>query len=98
MSYLQALLGIITILSVAWFIGGRRVIDWKLVFGGLGLQLLFVVLFLKIPVANDALAVLNRFVLLLDKATTAGTSFVFGYLGGGPRRMYSSSRSRRCHW
>ncbi len=83
MAYIQAILGIITIISAAWLIGGRKPIDKKLVLGGLGLQLLFVVVFLKIPVANEALAALNQFVILLDKATTAGTSFVFGYLGGG---------------
>ena len=83
MEYVQSLAGIVTIISMAWFIGGRKPIDRKLVLGGLGLQLLFVILFLKMPVANDALAALNQLVILLDKATTAGTSFVFGYLGGG---------------
>ena len=83
MAYVQALIGIVTIIAAAWLIGGRKPVDRRIVLGGLGLQLLFVVLFLKVPYANDALAVLNQLVVLLDKATTAGTSFVFGYLGGG---------------
>ena len=83
MATIQAIAGIVMILLAAWLIGGRNPVDRRIVFGGLALQLLFVVLFLKVPVANEALAGLNRFVILLDEATTAGTSFVFGYLGGG---------------
>jgi CNT family concentrative nucleoside transporter len=83
MEYVQALTGIFIIISAAWLIGGRKPIDKRVLLGGLGLQFLFVVLFLKVPVANDALAALNQVVVLLDRATTAGTSFVFGYLGGG---------------
>ncbi len=83
MAYIQALVGIVTIITAAWLIGGRKPIDKKVVLGGLGLQLFFVVLFLKVPIANDVLAAFNQLVILLDKATTTGTSFVFGYLGGG---------------
>lgn len=83
MAYIQALIGIVTIITAAWLIGGRKPIDKKVVLGGLGLQLFFVVLFLKVPLANDILAAFNQIVILLDKATTTGTSFVFGYLGGG---------------
>jgi CNT family concentrative nucleoside transporter len=83
MEYFQAFIGVVAIIFAAWLIGGRKPIDLRIVLGGLGLQLVFVVLFLKVPFANDALAALNQVVVLLDKATTAGTSFVFGYLGGG---------------
>lgn len=83
MAHIQAGLGIVVILVAAWLLGGRRPIDKKVVLGGLGLQLFFVVLFLKVPFANEVLAAVNQVVMLLDKATTAGTSFVFGYLGGG---------------
>jgi CNT family concentrative nucleoside transporter len=37
---------------------------------------------LKIPIFRDFFLLLNRLVLSLEEATTAGTSFVFGYLGG----------------
>ena len=83
MTTIQALIGIVTIIIAAWLIGGRKPIDKKVVLGGLGLQFLFVVLFLKVPLANEILAAFNQLVILLDKATTTGTSFVFGYLGGG---------------
>ena len=40
-------------------------------------------LLLKLPVFREFFLLLNRAVLSLEEATTAGTSFVFGYLGGG---------------
>lgn len=83
MAVIQALVGVVVIITAAWLIGGRKPFDKRIVLGGLGLQLLFVVLFLKVPLANQALVALNQLVVLLDQATTAGTSFVFGYLGGG---------------
>ena len=83
MIYIQALIGIVVIIALAWLIGGRKPVDRKIIVGGLGLQLFFVLLFLKVPLANDVLAGLNQLVIFLDRATTAGTSFVFGYLGGG---------------
>jgi CNT family concentrative nucleoside transporter len=83
MATIQALIGVVAIITAAWLIGGRKPIDKRIVLGGLGLQLLFVFLFLKVPVANQALAALNQLVMLLERATTTGTSFVFGYLGGG---------------
>jgi concentrative nucleoside transporter, CNT family len=47
------------------------------------LQFCLALLFFKFPPAQSFFQTLNRIVLLLDQATTAGTSFVFGYLGGG---------------
>ena len=61
----------------------RRAIRWKTIITGLVLQFCLALLFLKFPPAQSLFHVLNRMVLLLDQATTAGTSFVFGYLGGG---------------
>jgi CNT family concentrative nucleoside transporter len=51
---------------------------------GLLLQLTLAVLLLKLPLAKDAFLALNGAMLALEKATEAGTSLVFGYLGGGP--------------
>jgi CNT family concentrative nucleoside transporter len=47
-------------------------------------QLILAALLLKLPPLEAALSALNDFVLMLQRATDAGTSFVFGYLGGGP--------------
>ena len=48
------------------------------------LQWALAVLLVKFPLAASAFLVLNRGVDALQRATDAGTSFVFGYLGGGP--------------
>jgi concentrative nucleoside transporter, CNT family len=39
--------------------------------------------FLKVPLVKDAFLRLNDVLLVLERATQAGTSLVFGYLGGG---------------
>ena len=83
MSSLQSLAGLFIITGSAYLLSeDRRAIPWRTVFAGLALQLLLALVFLKLPPAQALFSGLNRLVLLLDQATTAGTSFVFGYLGG----------------
>ncbi len=55
-----------------------------MVAGTLALQAMIALLLLKVPVARDALFGLNGVVGAVTTATNAGTSFVFGYMGGGP--------------
>ena len=55
-----------------------------MVAGTLLLQAAIAMLLLKAPVARDALLALNGVVTAITAATNAGTSFVFGYMGGGP--------------
>jgi CNT family concentrative nucleoside transporter len=81
---LQAVAGITGLVVLAWlFSERRRDIPWRAVASGLALQLAVALALLKLPLANSALLRLNDAMLLLEKATLAGTSFVFGYLGGG---------------
>jgi CNT family concentrative nucleoside transporter len=80
----QAVLGIAGLLAVAWLVSERRRdIPWRAVLAGLALTLALALLLLKLPVAKDAFLWLNHVLLALEKATQAGTGFVFGYLGGG---------------
>jgi CNT family concentrative nucleoside transporter len=60
----------------------RRRIAWRPVAAGVALQLVLALVMVKLPLSQSLFAGLNQVVLMLDKATTAGTSFVFGYLGG----------------
>jgi CNT family concentrative nucleoside transporter len=62
----------------------RAAVRWRLVFAGLGLQLVLAALLLRIPALRDAVFSLNGALEALEHATAAGTQFVFGYLGGGP--------------
>jgi len=72
------------ILGVAWLLSeNRSVFPWRVVIGGLALQAALALLLLKVPLAQQALLGLNGAVGALTSATRAGTSFVFGVIGGG---------------
>ena len=81
---MRGLLGIAAILVFAWAISEARFhVPWRVVLAGVLLQFGLALLFLKFPPASAAFLLLNRAVESLQKATDAGTGFVFGYLGGG---------------
>ncbi|HWC62704.1 MAG TPA: nucleoside transporter C-terminal domain-containing protein [Rhizomicrobium sp.] len=84
---LQPVLGIIVILFIAWALSeDRRALRpgrlASLMASALLLQAAIALLLLKLPPARDALLGLNGVVTALAEATRAGTSFVFGYVGG----------------
>lgn len=80
----QALAGIAGLLCIAWLMSEkRRAVPWRSVVAGLLLQILLALLLLKLPVAEQVFLKLNDALLALEKSTQAGTSLVFGYLGGG---------------
>src|SRR4051812_17733928 len=82
---MHAAAGIAGLLALAWLMGeSRRTVPWRAVLAGLVLQIVLAVLFLKIQVVKNLFLTLNDALLVLGKATQAGTSLVFGYLGGGP--------------
>lgn len=73
------------IIAAAWALSeDRRAFRWRMVAGTLALQAAIALLLLKVPVARDVLYGLNGVVTALTAATQAGTSFIFGYMGGGP--------------
>ncbi len=79
----QGLLGMVGLLLLAWAISEeRRAIPWRTVAGGILLQWLLAVTLLKVPGTTEIFFLLNRGVEALQAATDAGSSFVFGYLGG----------------
>lgn len=81
----QSALGVLFFLLLAWGLGEkRRRVDPRLVAKGVVLTFLGGVLLLKVPLAREVFSLLNRLVASLQEASLAGTSFVFGYLGGGP--------------
>jgi CNT family concentrative nucleoside transporter len=85
----QGFIGIAVFLLAAWGLGrfwrdGTAPVPWRLVGSGLLLQLALALLLLDVPWAARAFLVLNRGVDALQAASDAGTSLVFGYLGGGP--------------
>jgi CNT family concentrative nucleoside transporter len=85
MTYLQSIVGLIVFTSLAWLISeNRRAASVRVAVVGLGLQLVIAFLLLRVPAARVFFVAANDLVGALEAATTAGTSFVFGYLGGAP--------------
>jgi CNT family concentrative nucleoside transporter len=81
---LHAILGIAGLLAIAWIASeNRRAVPWRAVLSGLALLVAGAAVFLKIPAVKGAFLMLNDALLVLERATEAGTSLVFGYLGGG---------------
>lgn len=82
---IQGLVGMLVLLAVAWLLSeNRRLLPWRLVLAGLTLQVAIALLMLKAPLFRQLFVGLNGIVIAFEEATRAGTSFVFGYLGGGP--------------
>jgi CNT family concentrative nucleoside transporter len=72
------------LLALAWALSeDRRNIPWRTVIAGLVLQLVLAVVLIHLSAAQTVMVVLNNAATALQDATDAGTSFVFGYLGGG---------------
>lgn len=92
MTILQGLLGLAVFIAIAWGLSERRDrFPVRVVVSGLAIQLVLALLLLKVPFFNELFVALNTLLLSLEKATMAGTSFVFGYLGGGPLPFEESS-------
>ena len=84
MQHLQSLLGILALVAFAWVISeNRRAVAWRSVAVGLLLTFLTALLLLKVPGVARAFGAINDAVGAIAAASRAGTSFVFGYLGGG---------------
>ncbi len=80
----QSIAGVCLFTFLAWTLSeNRRNVPWRIILTGLALQLLLAFLLLRFSLFNEWLLSLNRVVLSLEESTQAGTSFVFGYLGGG---------------
>ncbi len=80
----QSLFGLIVLTALAWAIGrGRAKVPVKTALVGLGLQIVIALVLLKMPLVKDFFLLLGDGVHAVLAATKVGTSFVFGYLGGG---------------
>ena len=80
----QSITGLFVLTAIAWAMSEDR---WRvrprIVIVGLLIQLALAAMFLKIPVFKDIFLMLNNGIMVLEEATRAGTSFVFGFVGGG---------------
>lgn len=85
---LQSLFGVLVLTAIAAALAPRgQDHPWRrqsrTAVAGLILQFAIAAIILKLPASQQVFLWLNGAVLALQSATHAGTSFVFGYLGGG---------------
>ena len=81
---MQAILGYVFILLLAWAVSERRGdIPRRSILAGIGLHIAMAVLLLTLPAVRHVFLALNDVVHALQQATLAGTSLMFGYIGGG---------------
>jgi CNT family concentrative nucleoside transporter len=84
MLQLQSAFGVLALLMLAWaFSENRRAVSLRQAVIGLVATVLTAIVLIKIPLVTRAFAVLNDAVGSIAAASRAGTSLVFGYLGGG---------------
>jgi CNT family concentrative nucleoside transporter len=84
MAAIQCGLGVAAMLAIAWLLSERRsAVRWRPVWAGIAMALVLAALVRWLPGAGAVLAATNGALDALQAATTAGTSFVFGHLGGG---------------
>jgi len=84
MEQLQSALGVVALIAFAFLISeNRRAVPWRSVVVALAVTLALAALMLKVPQVKGAFAAVNVAVDAIAAATRAGTSFVFGYVGGG---------------
>ncbi|MGH8760671.1 MAG: NupC/NupG family nucleoside CNT transporter [Burkholderiales bacterium] len=82
---LQSLGGLFVFLLLAWAMSeDRRRIPWRTVVGALAVFVVLAVAMLKITASQVFFNALNDALMALERATSVGTAFVFGYLGGAP--------------
>ncbi|HLH31108.1 MAG TPA: nucleoside transporter C-terminal domain-containing protein [Terriglobia bacterium] len=83
--HLQGVLGILVFIGIAWLISEKRkLVKPATIVAGIAVQFAIAAILLYVPFFQRFFLLLNNVVLALDSATRAGTSFVFGYIGGGP--------------
>jgi CNT family concentrative nucleoside transporter len=81
---LQSVLGIAGFIAIAWALSEDRArIPWRTLLTGIALQFILAALLLWLPPFQQVFLSLNELLRALEQATRAGTTFVFGYLGGG---------------
>ncbi len=82
---LISFVGILLLMGVAWLLStNRKIVNWRVVGWGVGLQLLFALFIFYLPVGTKIFLVLNDVVIKVLDSATAGTKFLFGRLALPP--------------
>lgn len=82
---LQSTLGVFALLLIAFALAeNRRAVSLRRALIGLVVTFVTAIVLLKVPVVAHAFGAINDAVGAISAASRAGSSFVFGYVGGGP--------------
>jgi CNT family concentrative nucleoside transporter len=77
--------GIFVLMAVAWTLSAdRRVVNWRVIFWGTILQLVFAFFIFVVPAGSQVFLVVNEAVVRILDSATAGTRFLFGRLALPP--------------
>jgi CNT family concentrative nucleoside transporter len=80
-SRLISIVGMLTLLLIGWLLSvDRKRVPWRVIFWGIGLQLIFALFILKTPVGEAIFSGVNDVVLALLGFTVEGARFIFGDL------------------
>ncbi|CAN5528142.1 nucleoside transporter C-terminal domain-containing protein [soil metagenome] len=80
----RGLLGVVAFIGLGWLLSeNRRAFPVKPVLVGLACQVGLAILLTRVPAITAAFAAATRGMDALQAASRAGSSFMFGYLGGG---------------
>ncbi len=81
--HFQGMAGLLVLTCIAWTISENRgKVNYRGVLAGIIVQISIAALLLYVPFFKSFFLFLNGLVLSLEESTRAGTSFVFGYIGG----------------
>ncbi len=82
---LVSLVGIFVLAGFAWLCSSnKRVVNWRVIFWGISLQLLFALFIFMVPVGTRFFLFVNKIVVVVLDSATAGTKFLFGRLALPP--------------
>ena len=81
---MQALVGIAMLIGIAFLLSSdRKRVSWKSTILGFTVHFSLAFILLNVPLISNGLMIVNTLIAAIEKATGAGTQFVFGFLGGG---------------
>lgn len=86
LAQLQGLIGIALLLTLGWALSENRraMPSWRWVAGGLAMQFILALAIIHIPPVWQVVLLANDAVAAVERATLVGSSYMFGYTGGGP--------------
>jgi len=77
--------GVFIIAGFAWLCSSnRRIINWRVVLWGIGIQLIFGLFIFVVPAGTKVFLFVNKIVVVVLDSATAGTKFLFGRLALPP--------------